>query len=353
MSSPRARRVGIKDVAAAAGVSMSTVSHALNGRGRVDPATRQRISEVADRLGYRPNVNAVNLLRERSKTLALTVSSPEASPLSLFDVEFFIRLANAATSAALHAGYALVITPYRGAETFDGVAIDGGIVIDPEINDPLIAALDKRGIPLVTSGRDLARADVPSVDNDLVGGLAAMLDHLHDRGAERIALLTTSPRYSYGVDVRAAYESWCAGHGMAPLVHEVGARLTETAGYEAAMKVLGGAGRADALLTAFDCHAAGAVMAARELGLAVPCDLLLATATDSENVRSCTPPITALDLHPERSGRQAVALLIERIEGGSAPTTTAVTLPYDLVERASTARAANASPSRAVGVPGP
>ena len=90
----------IGDVAAAAGVSITTVPHALNGKGRLTDDTRRRVREAADRLGYKPSVLARGLAGGRTGMLALTVSFVDDLALTLGDYDYFMQVMNAATSAA-------------------------------------------------------------------------------------------------------------------------------------------------------------------------------------------------------------------------------------------------------------
>lgn len=148
------RRIGIKDVAAAAGVSTTTVSHALSGKGRLPEATRESIAEIAAELGYRPNTSARNLVAGKTGLLGITVSASPDAPFGLGDFDYFIQLLSAATGAAVEGGQALVVEGAAlGANAFSRVDIDGAIVIDPVSDDPLLASLDARGIPIVTTGR--------------------------------------------------------------------------------------------------------------------------------------------------------------------------------------------------------
>ena len=333
----RGRRVSIRDVARVAGVSTTTVSHAINGKGRVDADTRARVIAIAEHLGYRANPTAVNLLRRRTGVLALTLSAPEGMAVGLMELEFFVRFVNAATAAALDRGYALILAPPSGASSFDAVDVDGGIVIDPVADDPLLRVLERRGIPAVTSGRDPARPENEGawVDNDIVASTHALLDHMVDAGARSIGLVAAPTVYSYGIDYLRGYEEWCAASGAEPLIADAANALTETAGYEAAARLLAADPRPDGIFAALDRYALGTLLAASARGLRVPDDLLVAGGTDSERARTADPPITALDLHPERNGRHAVEMLIARIED-PAPPERPVIVPADVVPRAST-----------------
>lgn len=104
----------IADVARAAGVSRTTVSHALNGLGKVDPRTRERIKRVATELGYRPNLRAQRLRRGQAKAIALASTMPFAVAAGPSRLGFYMEIAAAAAESALLHGYALVLVPPCG-----------------------------------------------------------------------------------------------------------------------------------------------------------------------------------------------------------------------------------------------
>jgi DNA-binding LacI/PurR family transcriptional regulator len=313
----RMQRIGIKDVAAAAGVSITTVSHALNGKGRLPDETRVRVREVAEALGYRPSATARSLAGGRTGILALTVSRVAAMPFSLADFDYFAQLMNGAGTAALEEGYALVLAPSaREPDLLDRVPLDGAIVVDPVRGDPTLAHLRERGVPVVTSGREPGGpADAPWVDNDHVGGTRAILDHLAASGASRVALITSPPVHSYTIDSQAAYREWCAARGIEPEVASVTGTLTEGEGYAAALELLDRDYPPDGIYATLDRLALGVLLAAHARGVDVPGDLLVAGCTDSHAGRGARPALTALSLDPERIGVEAVESLIALVEG--------------------------------------
>src|SRR5690606_24208267 len=111
MSEPSRRGINIKEVARAAGVSVTTVSHVLNDKGRLNAETRERVCRIAAELGYRPNSAARNLVGKRTGLLGLALSPGSSATLGLGDLEYFAQLMLGATTAALKHGYALVLTP--------------------------------------------------------------------------------------------------------------------------------------------------------------------------------------------------------------------------------------------------
>lgn len=334
------RKVGIKEVALAAGVSVTTVSHALNDKGRLPAETREHVRRIAAELAYRPSVAARNLGGGKTGMLGLVISQPSGISAPFSDFAYFTQLMMAASTAAVKAGYALVLTPPdHGLGESAGVVVDGAIVIDPVADDPLVEQLLESEVPLVTTGRIPGeREPHPWVDNDHAAGANSLLNHLARRGARRIALMTSPTVMSYTADVETAYRTWCTNHDVKPLVTRVRADLTESAGYTAASELFAKPAPPDAIYATYDRLGVGALLAARAADISVPDDLLIAvTATESGSAHSSRPSLTALSLHPDQIGQQAADLLIELIEDRR-PASTHITVPTRLIPRTSTRR---------------
>jgi DNA-binding LacI/PurR family transcriptional regulator len=309
-------RVGIKEVAEAAGVSITTVSHALNGKGRLPAETRERVKVVALRLGYQPNVNARNLASGRSGLLALAVSQVKDLAFQLGDFDYFGSLISYATTAAIDRGYALAVAPAADAEeTLHKISAEGAIVVDPVPNDPSVQYLRQTNTPLVTTGRTLdGGEDDCWVDNDHVGGLRSVLDHLAGAGSKRIALLTPRVYNSYVEDILSAYRAWCAERGF-PEMLATAAAITDDAGCEAAISLLDSSEPPDAIYAALDRLAIGVLLAAEDRKIPIPGRLRVAASTDSVAAQTARPPLTSLSMNPEEIGRRAVEMLIDQVEG--------------------------------------
>jgi DNA-binding LacI/PurR family transcriptional regulator len=330
--------VGIKDVASAAGVSITTVSHALNDKGRIPEETRRRIREVARRLGYQPNAIARSLAGGRAGVIALAFSLVGAEPIALTDVDYFGQAIREATTRALERDLALVIGPptARG-ELWSRIPLDGVVVFDPVADDAILGALRGRGVPLVIVGRDPSGGeDDYRVDNDHVGGTRAVLEHLVERGARRVALLAGDLADSFTEDCLSAYRSWCHERGMTPL-HELVPSPFDPVAREVLATWFGRADAPDAVYATFDALGAQTLRTAHELGLRVPDDLLVAVCADSESFIGLPVEPTTLNLHPARTAAEAIDLLVELIEG-RAPNQRVRLIPTTLVPRASTER---------------
>ena len=342
MAEPRSaatRRPTIADVAEAAGVSRTTVSHSLNDLGKVDPRTRARVKRIAAELGYRPNLRAQRLRRGSAQAIALASSMPLAVAGGPARLGFYMEVAAAAAERALLHGYALVLVPpMESGSGLESVDIDGAIVVEPEREDPVVAQLQSRGLPYVTLGRQLgAPEDVASVDLHGTEVMELLLGHLREQGARRPALLIGSGERQAFADERAAYERLAAEHGWETVVATAPLEQGEQAGYDRCAALLRDHPEIDAVCAMVDTFAVGAVRAIRDVGRDVPADVMVVTRYDGPRARTCEPPLTAVNLHLAVAADDAVELLLARLRGERHR---AVTVPPpEVVVRASSQRA--------------
>ncbi|WP_258234049.1 LacI family DNA-binding transcriptional regulator [Brevibacterium oceani] len=342
---PRAHRVTIADVAREAGVSRTTVSHALSGQGKVNAATRAKVKEVADRLNYRPSARAQSLRSGKSQTLALLSSMPAAVSAGPSQLGFFTELAMGCARTALLEGYVFVLAPpNEETDPVDLLDIDGAILLEPAADDPIAEALRARGVPYVTidgpgaeagaereagepgsdprvsaarGGEPAAEGGEPSAADsrwsiDLHHERTAqlLLDHLLDQGARQPALLVGRSRRGAQTAAREIYAQTASARGFAPLIAEADETTGEDGAYAAAARLLAAHPDIDALLAPIDTFATGAVRAAQEAGRTVGGDLLIATRYDGLRARTSTPPLTAVDLGLEAISTAAVEMLV-------------------------------------------
>ena len=314
------RRVTIHDVARHAGVSITTVSHSLNGKGVVKDATRQRVIEAAEVLGYSADAIARSLRSSRLGVLGLVIR-----PLDTLDsylptgVDYFVRFAGAAAVEALDRGYALMLVRDPATQNVPGVAlaVDGYIISDPVGNDPVIDLLNRNGIPLVAVGRDIHRPEFTDwLGTDSTVDSTTVMAHLRERGARRIALVTGTDTNAWNIDSESAYRSWAAAVAQEPIVYRQDERSGEGGGSAIAEAILGAAGPVpDAIYCLTGRHAAGLQARLQQAGFDVPGDVMIVAGSDSEQTRGSTPPITSIDLNPEATARAAVGFLLSRLAG--------------------------------------
>ncbi|WP_344935074.1 LacI family DNA-binding transcriptional regulator [Sphaerisporangium flaviroseum] len=335
----RAGRATIRDVAREAGVSLTTVSHALNGKGTASEATRRRVLAVADRLAYRANPMARGLRSGRTGVLALDMRPLDAIGSYLpAGVDYFMRFAGAAAVTALDHGLGLMLVPDLTRADIPQVAhgVDGYVIGDPVREDAVLTRLLDAAVPVVTVGRDPGRPEFADwVGPDDVVETERVLDLLRSRGARHIALLAGTDDNAWNVDSERAYRAWARRHHMPARVLHVPEAAGEDGGRNAARRLLTGKRRRpDAIYCQTGRHAAGVLAEAQRLEVSVPSDLLLAAGSDAQQARLAVPAITALDLAPEETGKAAVELLIARLNGD--PTSGPVVVPAQLHVRAST-----------------
>jgi DNA-binding LacI/PurR family transcriptional regulator len=328
----------IRDVAAAAGVSPTTVSHALNNRGRIAEETRVRVLQAARELGYQANVHAQQLVTRRSRIIAmqmpaLEVSQGPALPASAY----FLDVINGAAATADSSGYALVVTPSGSkASIFGGFAIDGAIIVDPQGDEPIFAT----GVPVATVGIALCEThDVLAVDNDHATAARIVLDHFENNGRRRPAMVADDSRRSYVNDVMSGYRDWVNGKGFQDITLTLGS-LDHSAVDRVVTRLR--EERADAVYASSDDLALALLDAASRAGWSVPGELAIASAVDCRSLTLTSPQISATNLFPFRTGGTAAQLLIDRLENGSKADDTRL-IPTQFVARASSAAADPAS----------
>jgi DNA-binding LacI/PurR family transcriptional regulator len=301
------RRVTIRDVARAAGVSTTTVSEALSGRGRTAEETRERVRKVAEEIGYVASAAARSLRLGRSGALGLYV------PDRTVGFEYYVHLSRGAAEAALGHGLALTLVPaWHDVEQLRALHIDGLIVSDPALDDPVMKMLRSLPVPMVTCEADLSPEAEPVgvVGADHVAAMRELLDHVHEAGAASIAVLAPGTETSFGQQVREACAA--APHDVRVVDIPLAYRPDDvTAGVDYAL-----AGKPDALVVVPDGAAIVALNHLQGLGVRVPDDLLLAAYVDGPSLQIARPRVTAVDIDPRLTGEAAVNALVEVVVDG-------------------------------------
>jgi DNA-binding LacI/PurR family transcriptional regulator len=311
----------IKDVARHANVSVTTVSHVLNGRGRVSPETRKRVLEAAEHLGYTANAHAQQLVTRRSRILVIQMPDLDGaaghgvSLVPTSESEYFLELVNGAAAAAAEAKYALIVVS-AGVDVslMQGFGIDGMIIVDPKGSERVLQKSFAAKYPVVTTGEPVLPASVSGfvVDNDHGAAAREVLDHFVAQGCSRPALIVDTTSRSYIRDIVRAYGEWCDERGLRPAVIAVPEASPSDMG-PALASLRAASEPADAVYTSSDGCAVALLNAARTAGVSVPGDLALASAVDSSILRVTNPPVTAVYLHPRDIGASAVECLTELI----------------------------------------
>ncbi|WP_413203582.1 LacI family DNA-binding transcriptional regulator [Rhodospirillum sp. A1_3_36] len=330
--------VTIKDVAFAAGVSGTTVSHVINGTRYVAPETAERVNAAISRLGFAPNGLARALKGSRTKAIGMVVTS-STNP-------FFAALIHGVERACFARGYSLILCnsednldkmrAYR--EVLRSRRIDALVLLTanqgPGMADDLATAAT--AVPTIALDAAPGTAAMTVADDSALGGRLAM-EYLADKGFRSIALITgpaaharSAPRLVGALEVLAERRL-----SLAP-EHHVEADLSVVGGHAATLRLLSRPRSQwpQAIFCFNDVMAMGALSAAQGLGLSLPGDLSVLGYDDIELAAYTAPPLTTIHQPVPEMGEGAVALLIDYLEKGH-PLPEALVLPPTLVERAS------------------
>lgn len=315
---------GIVDVAARAGVSLSTVSRVLSGRTRVSDGLRAKVESAVAELGYRPNAAAQTLVSGRRSTVAVFARNT-------------IRYGYAATlqgieEAARAAGYVVIIAVVESDEA-EGISravsqalaqpLAGAIVIEfDEVGVATLAALPEMLPVVAAAGARRASSKTPHAFlDDYAGGYEATtyLLSLGHRTVHHLAIPATRPRSGRSWGWRKALEE--AGAPVPPLVQ---ASYSPTSGYDSAKALLQDRS-ISALLCGNDELAIGAARAFQEAGRRIPEDVSIIGFDDQPFARMWMPALTTVQQDFTDLGRRTFGMLEEWLDEGRRPQDSAVT----------------------------
>jgi LacI family transcriptional regulator len=323
----------IKDVAAAAGVSVATVSRVLNDHPSVSAHARERVLAAVEKLGYRPNAVARSLRTDQTRTLGLVISDV-LNP-------YFTELARSVEVEARLLGYSVIIgnaderpdLQDHHVRTLLDRRIDGLLVSPTDGCSPLMADAARAGTPMVFVDRWIADMDVPVVRSDGRGAVRDLVAHLYGLGHRRLAIIAGPAATTTGRERIEAFREGLAEHGLdLPDAYIGQGDFQAGSGRRVTEAFLDLPEPPEVVFAADNLMALGALDAVRARGLRVPDDLALVAFDDIPWFVHTDPPITAIAQPTHELGRAAVRALVDRIEG-RAPES--VTLPARLVVRRS------------------
>ncbi len=307
--------VTIRDVARQAGVSISTVSRALNNTCPVREDKLRLVTEAAAALGYSPNPAALSLLNKKTGGLGVL--------LPFVNGEFFSELLSGLDEAAQDNGLFLVVSTshsqpaeFQKAIRVLDKRVDGLIVMAPELDATGTESILKTKAPVVfvnTYAEGLS-ADVFNFDN--YAGSRALTEHLLEGGHRRIALLH-GPQLSWDAQERArGYREAMADAGVGDTSHlEYQSGYTREAGYAAALDVASAVPRPTAIVASNDYSAMGAMSALRDLGVSVPGQMAVCGFDGLPSGQYSTPPLTTVRVPIGEIGSRAVSRMALRLRG--------------------------------------
>ncbi|MVA74540.1 LacI family DNA-binding transcriptional regulator [Auraticoccus sp. F435] len=329
--------VRIVDVAAAAGVSVATVSRTLNGKGRVDPVLAGRVRDAAERLGYRPNAVARNLRRRGTQVWALIITD--------VNNPFYTAVARGVEDQASRSGYSVLLCNTDEDQSKEDRYLEvaaqervAGVVLAPRSSDTDVSGLVGSRIPLVVVDRELSHpADFVTAAS--FEGAVMATEHLLREGWRRPACVTRPADTATTEQRRLGYEDVMRRHGLPPLVRHVPFHVD---GWTEIQNTLFSAPEPpDALLTVDSMLALDMVAGLKRLGRRIGTDVGLIGFDDAAWAPVVDPPLSVVAQPAYEMGVAAARLLTKRIQDPTAAAET-LTMSTTMIVRESSRRAAPA-----------
>jgi LacI family transcriptional regulator len=312
------KRLTIREVAAAAGVSTQTVSRVLNNRPDVAPETFQRVQEVIRQTGYAPNMLARSLTQGRSHVLGVVA----------YGLDYFgpSRVLTAIERRAAEFGYAIMLNLILEPETNDVAdlleslsarQVDGIIWAIPEMGsnrDWLRTRITELLVPVILVGGMTGQPDLPSIaiDNEAIGCLAT--EHLLAGGARHVGIITGPPSWWEAQQRLTGWRKTLKAHGRhveESLVVE--GDWTVSSGEQALYRLLEACPDIDAIFASNDQMALGVLHAAHRLGKLVPEELSVVGVDNIAEASHFWPPLTTVHQPLGDAGELAVQEIDELI----------------------------------------
>lgn len=331
----------IRALAEQLGLSISTVSRALNGYKDVNASTRRRVIEAARACGYRPNPTARRLVSGKTGAIGLI------APITVgeFGIPGFSRFVEGAAARLYEAGYYLLANALpEGApdrEAYDRFAgggwVDGVILRQTLSDDARIRRLADAGFPFACYGRTASPIAMAWVDADDEGAFHDVTARLLARGHRRLALLNAPARLNFARLRQRGFERALAAAGIsAEQAFTVNLEPSEPLAFEAALDLLGTANPPTALICESDAVALAAMAACRSSGREPGRDIAVTGFGNTPFSAYAEPSLTTMENFEYDNGREVASLLLRRLAGEPAQALNRLVAPR-LVDRASDA----------------
>jgi len=310
---------GIRELARECGVSVATVSRALNGHPEVSVETRRQIQQAAERLGYRPSQSARALVRGRSDAVGLLWDSgyETAGRRHPFLLSLLVGIKQALNDSGRHLILLNVDVDRQGPRAYLDTArqyqLDGVIVMGVDDHRPALRALFESGFPCVAIDHDIAGPRAGCVTSDNRAGAMEAVRHLHGLGHRRIATITGPLDLMPAVQRLTGFE-----HAIRELGLDLPEQYVQTgdffmdSGYACGSRLanLPKNRRPTAVFVAGDEMALGAMHAFADAGLEIPADIAIVGFDDIEAAGLVRPTLSTVAQDSLALGAAAVDALL-------------------------------------------
>lgn len=320
-------------------MSSAAVSLALNNRPGVSEATRSRIVDIAEKMGWTPNTAAVSLSAARVHTVGLVLARP--APM-LGREPFYMEFIAGVESVLVQRDYSLLLRMADSAAEelevqrhwWQGRRVDGSLLVDLHAEDPRVRELPAAGLPAVVVGHPSLAGPYPAVWTDDAEAMTEAVRYLAALGHRSLVRVGGPSALGHSAIRTRAFESAAADAGIAD-ARVVTTDFSGDDGSRATRSVLLSATRPTAIIYDNDIMAVAGLGVAMEMNLKVPRDLSILAWDDSQLCRTVRPRLSAMSHDVFRFGAQAARTLFEVLSDG--PATSMAAAPPVLVPRESTA----------------
>lgn len=304
-------KITIKDIAKEAGVSISTVSNALNNIDVLRPETKKHILEVADRLHYIPNVNGKNLRMKETKILGLFVNSLRGP--------YFSTLIDSMVWECEKYGYELnIFVTGGGKSTFTCILekrVDGCVVLTGDQDEEGLKHLKELEVPTVFLDREVRSKKIASVVFDSYQDGRNAAQYLLAKGKKRIAFID-GPFNNYDSDERRRgfLEALKEEDISMKSEYILEGKFEKEVAYDSVKKLLNkGLPLPDAFFAVNDVSALGCMKALKEFGYSIPKDTMVMGVDDIELCEWYKPTLTTIKTGYERQAAVVIEKLVKMI----------------------------------------
>ncbi len=332
---PKIKKTTIVDIAAASGVSVTTVSRILNDKPDVAEETRERVLRVMEEHGFAPQSSWQQIRSGKSHLIAVHFPQDFNPPAHRVIIE--------AALGCEDAGYSIniIVNPLSDNELlaiFRGGQADGMILMEVQAYDRRIEVLRQHAYPFVMMGRCVDNTGISLVDSDIEYGVISAMRHLVELGHHQIGFVTHSPvvqgkEYGYCRWALQGYDRACQQYGLPQLWRAVGLNSDEVA--TMVQQLLAENPHVTAIVTPQESCVIGVLKAIRARGLRVPDDISVIGLLNESMNELATPPLTTISFPAAELGREAARILLGLLDG-TLTTPQQILIRPELIVRGST-----------------
>ncbi len=312
-------KVTIKEVAQQANVSPSTVSRVLKDSHMISQATKDKVNEIINQLGYHPNEIARSLANQSSQTLGLVMP---ASVEDNFVNPFFTQFLLGVTQYLEVHDYSLLLSSAKNEEdelnqisrAINSKRVDGIILLTVREKDNNINYLLENNYPFVVVGTPAEKEKMLWVDNDNKKAMREVTENLILSGHKRIAFLGGSQKLQVTKSRLIGYKETLKKYGLEVdrnLILEV--QFSEEEGYRATNDLLKKVKDIDAIITTDDLIAYGSMRAVKDNGYLIPQDISVTGFNNTILAQYLSPSLTSVEINAIELGCQAAKILLNHI----------------------------------------